>query len=116
LKTRILLGAAVVVAALAVIGCGGGSLCGTAQDAWANLNRKSAPCGYNALNFNRTTCDQNVSGCNDSDKNIADAYFTCLNKVGTCDPNNPDPFAAAVNACGRPTVSSDQCVTAINAQ
>jgi hypothetical protein len=113
LKTQILLCA---VALASLVGCGGDNLCEDAQNAWNGLNNKSAPCGYSPVVFSRSSCDQNVKSCNDTDKNTAKSYFDCLNRVGTCNTANQNDWAAQVTACGQPSVSNDTCANAINPQ
>ena len=115
MKTHLVVGA-LALGSLALAACGGSNLCQDAQNTWNNFNNKSAPCGYNALVFTRSTCDQDVGQCTDSDKSTAQTYFNCLNNLPTCNSNDSAGWASQVQACGNPTVSNQTCADAINAQ
>ena len=93
-----------------LVACGGsGGLCSRAQGSWSDASKKAAPCGFQAYQFDRATCDANVSACDDQDQEAANGYLDCLDQLPDCDPANAQAWTDAFDACGNPQMSNQTC-------
>jgi uncharacterized protein YceK len=93
---------AALTVALLLAGCG--SLCARADAAAKTFTTKAMRCGATAPKaaFDRQACEASMGQCSSQDTAIIDAYFDCLEKLPTCDPDAPATFSAAVLACANP--------------
>ncbi|AKI99013.1 hypothetical protein ATI61_106393 [Archangium gephyra] len=90
----------VVTAALALAGCD--SVCSRAERVQAGMADKVRPCeekGFSVRAFDLEKCEEDFQECTDADKQAADEFLDCWEKVRTCSPDNTEPFANELEAC-----------------
>ena len=102
-------GFTVLALACLLSACWSGGLCARSQSEWSEMSKKIAPCGYQAYQFSRSTCDQDVAQCTDQDLDAVNKYYDCLDQLPTCDPGNPQAWNDDFDACGGVQVTNQTC-------
>ncbi|HZI02562.1 MAG TPA: hypothetical protein VEZ71_00990 [Archangium sp.] len=90
----------VVAAGMALAGCG--SICSRAESVQARMADKVRPCeekGFSVREFDIEKCEADFQECTDADKQAADEFLDCWEKVSTCSPDNTKPFVDEIEAC-----------------
>jgi len=90
----------VVAAGMALVGCG--SICSRAESARARMIDKIRPCeekGFSVSEFDLEKCEEDFQECTDADKQAADEFLDCRDKLRTCSPDNTEPFVDELEAC-----------------
>lgn len=105
---------AVTMAVSVLTGCKG-SLCEQIADESTALVEKAKPCDntITAGNFNKSTCEANISACTAADEKVLEQQADCVDKIKACVKGQEQVFVGALLACSGGTISQG-CQDAID--
>lgn len=101
----------VLAAAMTLVGCG--DVCSRAERVHANLTEKVRQCEELGLGLGRPfrleECEAEFETCSDADKQAADDYLDCMDKVRTCTPDTARLFVDEVRVCADAHPTAQGC-------